>query len=836
MRLFTKKTVRRLWLTAVAAVVSLTANAQFSQTVQQYPTSDYSSVSAEFKLSDVAQALETDAATLAAAYDVWAEDPTVAEGTPMFQVKGSAGVLAPADATSWTANAGEMWMDAEGNAAPYGETAKFYAGINCDAENDLFVVYVGQMPEANAGGDVLKTTAVLNFNGKQATFDITYNILVMPEAPEPATILRSELSKLTFVGEQTITAERYDYQGYDGTTLTADMTGVAELLGTDVMSLYPVLPKVLFTNWYDTELGVMKDSLTQETTSGAAPGWWLRRTMYPQGHELQGELSDDLGAATYGADCSIFLEAFKLDPETNAITCTLGQFPGTCKAGENLNAEMYIIYGDKYYKLSYKVSIIEAPTQGIGDMTSVGNLTYEVNVHDQFAAYQTVQVNVDVDAIAAALGVETTGLEAKMLKDETSLYSGGGTANNGGFWVDANGFVCNWGETAATFWEPVADKDYSTINVGVFPGIEANVGATYTDILYFLSGDKYFSVTLNVNVIKKETGLAQTEWEIVAKKPAAVQVIASSSDYLVDGNQTQFTFTVAQATELLGTEDPILYIQNADSIPAQGGDIYAPYTKYLCSPAPGVWINKDGRGQSWAGSEQVPVGICWDTTTGKFTVYQVPGVNAIGSVFQASVFLVNEETGKMIEIPFTVSFVASLESVEVVGETSIKMPLASFDDTKVEIDLEAAAKALGVTVDDLTSGDNYYFKGQLANGLYSDGTTTDNGLFFNANGECDPYGDITLNIVNEGGVYYLAASAMIDVEEGFLKTGAICFEVDGKIYVYNLTFMDNESYNTGISDVKTANNANGRIYNLNGVELKQAKGLFIQNGKVYNIK
>ena len=100
MRLFTKKTVRRLWLTAVAAVVSLTANAQFAQTVQQYPTSDYSSVSAEFKLTDVAQALDTDAATLAAAYEVWAEDPTVVEGTPMFQVKGSAGVLAPADATS----------------------------------------------------------------------------------------------------------------------------------------------------------------------------------------------------------------------------------------------------------------------------------------------------------------------------------------------------------------------------------------------------------------------------------------------------------------------------------------------------------------------------------------------------------------------------------------------------------------------------------------------------------------------------------------------------------------------------------------------------------------
>ena len=835
MRLFTKKTVRQLWLTVVATVMSATANAQYSQTVQQYPTTDYSSVSAEFKLTDVAQTLGTDTATLARAYEAWREDPTAAEGTPLFQVKGSNGTPAPATSTEWTGNAGEMWMDGEGNAAPYGETAKFYAGTSCDVENDLFVVYVGQMPEANAGGDVLKTTALLNFNGKQATFDITFNILVMPEAPAPKTILRSELSTLTLVGEQTITAERYDYQGYDGTTLTADVTGVPEQLGTDVMALYPVLPQVLFTNWYDTELGVMKDSLTQETTAGVAPGWWLRRTMYPQGHELQGELSNDLGAAGYGSECSIFLEGFKLDPETNAITCTLGQYPGTCKAGDSLNAEMYIIYGDKYYKLTYKVNIIEAPAQGLDDMTNVGNLDYEINIHDQFANYQTVQVKVDVDAVAAALGLETTGLEAKMLKDETTLYSGGGTANNGGFWVDANGFVCNWGETAATFWEPVAEKDYSTINVGVYPGIESKVGNTYKDILYFLNGDKYYTVTLNVNIIKKEGGLSQSEWEIVAKKPAAVQVIASASDYFVDGNQTQFTFTVAQAAELIGTEEPMLYIQNDDSIPAQGGDIYAPYTKYLCTPAPGVWINKDGRGQSWAGNEQVPVGICWDTTTGKFTVYQVPGVNAIGSVFQASVYLVNEETGKMVEIPFTISFVASLESSEIVGQESIRIPLETFDDTSVEIDLAPAATALGVTVDDLLSKDNYYLKGMLANGLYSEGTTADNGLFFNTNGECDPYGDITLSIASEGGKCYIKVSAMADIEENFLKTGSFCFEIEGKAYIYNVTFMDSASY-AGISDVKDSSKAKGRIYNLKGVELKQAKGLFIQDGKVYIIK
>ena len=300
MKLFTEiSRVRQLLLTAAATLVSVAANAQFSQTVQQYPTTDYSNVAAEFKLTDVAQTLGTDATTLVAALDAWHNsiapeegEPAPQEGTPMFQVKGSTGAFAPADNVSWTGNPGEMWLDAEGNAVEYGDASKIFAGSNWDAENDVFAVFTGQMPGVFVGGEQAKFTAVLNYNGKQATFDITFNILALPDAPEPKTVLRSELGTMTMVGEKTLDVERFTHQSYDATLLSFELSGVAELLGTDAAALAPVLSKLLYTNLYDTELGVMQDQLTNETTSGVAPGWWLRRTQYPQGHEHQGEPSD----------------------------------------------------------------------------------------------------------------------------------------------------------------------------------------------------------------------------------------------------------------------------------------------------------------------------------------------------------------------------------------------------------------------------------------------------------------------------------------------------------------------------------------------------------------
>ena len=64
----------------------------------------------------------------------------------------------------------------------------------------------------------------------------------------------------------------------------------------------------------------------------------------------------------------------------------------------------------------------------------------------------------------------------------------------------------------------------------------------------------------------------------------------------------------------------------------------------------------------------------------------------------------------------------------------------------------------------------------------------------------------------------------------------MCFEIDSKRYVYNLTFVDPDQY-TGISNIVETSSTKDKIYDLSGRAIKKPlKGIYIQNGKKYVVK
>ena len=67
MKNFTLK-IKQLFA-AMLMLACIPASAQFTATVEQYANDDHSTVVAEFTLTEVAAALQTDTATLAAALD-----------------------------------------------------------------------------------------------------------------------------------------------------------------------------------------------------------------------------------------------------------------------------------------------------------------------------------------------------------------------------------------------------------------------------------------------------------------------------------------------------------------------------------------------------------------------------------------------------------------------------------------------------------------------------------------------------------------------------------------------------------------------------------------------
>ena len=216
--------------------------------------------------------------------------------------------------------------------------------------------------------------------------------------------------------------------------------------------------------------------------------------------------------------------------------------------------------------------------------------------------------------------------------------------------------------------------------------------------MYIVNEGKYHKLDILYKVTDKEAE-DQSGYTVVATRNAVVQVISSSTDYIVSGNQTVYTLTTATVNELIGTSSPELYCELADSITAKTGEKYAHYSDYLCDPAPGVWLGKQGQGHKWTGNSEAPVGICYAPSTGNFTIYQAPGANPVGSAYKTNLYLVNEETKDMVKVSFTIQFVSELVEINIVGEEDVTLPV-DLNGQNVDIDLSKAATALEVTVDE----------------------------------------------------------------------------------------------------------------------------------------
>lgn len=844
MRKITSLRVRQILLTAAAGFLSLTANAQYKQTVEQYPNSSWGVANATFKLTDVATTLGTDTTTLRTALQTWYEKNTADGATPsgdaMFQAYVD-DALVPTDASGYNGEFNGLWFGSDGTLQAYGNGSVWHAESGWDALANEFTISLLQYPSALTGGESFNKKFALTYGGKTATFDITYNILTPAAVPEPTTVKRSELAeKMTKVGEAAITAKRTDAQDFTADILKVDMKGVAEQLGIDKEAFPNMdLSKMIYTYWYDTELGVAKDSLTNTSTAGA-PGFWYRQTKYAQGEEHQGEDSPYLGAAAYGGEDKVFLEQFKI--QDDSLQCNLGQYPGVLKAGDNLIAPIYLIYGNKFYQINYNIICEEAPAKSLAEMTNVGNLDVNIEVSQLNGNYEVVYKEIDLDPIMAALGIDDKGkISFKVLKDEDSFYPGSTDAGAYGYWLSAEGYKTTWKDKDASplFITWSATDTPEKIGVGLFENLQNDAGKTFKSVVYYVVDDKYYTLTFNTSVITKEQA-PHNEWEIVATKKIAKQVIAGS-EYFADNNQTSYSLTPAECEELIGTSSPALYCDLADTLKVDG-KLYAPASVYRCDPAPGVWLGANGQGHAWANNDEAPIGICWlqsdayGLKAGDFAICNAPGnTKKAGDTYTATLYLVNEETNKMIKLDFNIAFVSELKSAETVGTQSVATYTADSDNA-FEIDLNAAATALGVSVEDLVSDETGYFKVMTPSGIYTNTDITPSaGVTFDENGDYNAGGDGVFGIAYDNGSFVVYMNSTPSTEAWDL-TVTFCFEVNEKMYVYNVRILDENTYTTGIKDINSDKTAkSGKIYNLQGMEVNApVKGqIYIQNGKKF---
>lgn len=840
--------VKHLMLTAVASLLGLTANAQYSQTVNQFPNNDYKAVPASFKLTDVAETLGTDTATLVNALQTWYDknkdlEKGTWEGEAMFQCNINDKWL-PEDASGYNSNFNGMWIGNDGDFHKSGEGAIWHAESAWSTKDNFFKINLYQMKDSLQGGESFNKKFALTYNGKTATFDVTYNIDVPLAIPEPATLRRDEMdTKLTKVGEVTFNVQRTDIQGYDNTVLKFDAKEMAEKLGVDYALFKSAdFTKMAYTVLYDSENGgIAGDSLTNNYTAGK-PGFWFAPTLYPQGSEHQGEPSSLLGANSYASADKFFIENFKFDGDS--ISCGLGQYPNMVKKGEKYEAHIYFILGDKYFETNFNIECIEAPTKHLSEMKKVDeiNLTFEHNQYEQ--DYKIHYADLDLKSILEKLGAtDTTDIKFLVLKDEDAFYAGGQNAGEYGYYLDADGYRSSWtddeGVTSPMFVTYEKKEHPERLGSGLFKGLQKNEGTSYKATVYYVYRDNYVAINITNNVVAS-TRPPQSQWEIVETREIN-KLVKAENAYLSNKNQTAYSLTNEECEKLLGVKVPMLYCNLADSLQTET-DFMVPYTysNYYCGPTPGVWLGTEGQGHGHTGNAECPVGISWlqkdenGMKAGDFFVFQAPGVWKPGETYKATLYLVNEDTYKMIKLNFNITFVGDINTAETVGTSQVNVVADPNGDAYFDIDLSKAAKALGVTEDELVDDGNDYFRAMSTAGTFTSDVIPSGGFTFGMNGEYDAADNGIFGIAYdpEAKKWVVFINQTLEAETWNVKT-AIAFVNDDKQYVYNINVMDQETFTTGIKDVKVNTSKNGKIYNLQGVEVKApVKGhIYIMNGK-----
>ena len=785
---------KKLMAVVVCLLAGMTAQAQFQGTVTQYPTSDYSNSPAKFKLTEVAQALETDTATLAKAYNTWQEAETW-EGENMFWLIGAN----DAATDEPTADGKGFWMTAEGERIGYGEGAIWFAFALVDVENDVFSINCGQMPNTMKAEDSGHAKFQLRYNGKSVNFEVTLNVVAKPvvDIPQP------ELAwgKLTIVEEITKDVTQKPRSGYDADKVEVDLTEALTKLGVSGDLLKDELSQLLFAKKaYVTEDAVMgaqmSDSLTNESSAGA-PGFWLRNFS-----DAEGNPTFECGRFAYDGDDCFYAEAFAFDTETGILSCNLGQMPNKLKGGNTYFADIYIVYGDKAIKIRYNLILPEVKVGTLEDYEKAGENTIRVEM-EPAESYDTKNFSIDIETMVNALGCQVGEIDDFYMLDSEIDFATGKNQEGVGYWVSMEGKVVNWGNDAMFYVTPKAD-DYSKFGVGQYPG-HMNIGDSARATLYFVAGSKYYQLNVDLVIVAPKQG--DVVFESVAQRSIEVQQVPVAYTWA-----SRVEIPEAWVEQQLGTSDWVLYALaplNEDGTEKEGN---AKYSKsYSITESPGFWMDGEGHNIGWSANARVGVSI--SQPSGHFALMQYENSINLGDVFRFPLFLVNEENGKMVTFNFTYSIVESVVEIEEVGSEDIAL-------------------------DALANGQ--YLHGITADGTYGSGVSLYDGLAFNDKGVCvteDPFMFFDAELNEDGKSITVTTCATADVADDYSAIGTVCFLIEGKRYVLNVKFVS-ETVFTGITENRTVPHTSlSAVYDLQGRKVvKTQRGLYIQNGRKYMVK
>ena len=761
--------------------------------VQDAANNAYAALTAEFSVAAVTEALGIEAITDATEYIV---NPTTWEAVENTTDGWRGG---DGDALGW----GDITEETRGYCVKISEPASGavdYLGAHHNGvwnEGETFTAYWGFV----AGGKAALVKVVVTFGPAAEEPEPEEPEVELPEA-------ETTIANLQIVGSVEVSNERYYTQGYESSDLAVAVPGLAEALGISQEDLASAFSRMIYIDQFSegTNTGVL-NLLT--VTDG-----WMRPFLDSETEQQTGEM---VGAA-YGADCDVYIQQMAYDAETGEVSFIMGQMPGGLELGDERFVSLYVVYGQKAFVIKYRVSFVEPPFNGLDDMVKVGEQTIDLS-QQPTNDYSFVSFSLDLEAIAALLGAEdVSDVQMQGLTDQGGL-SNDHTANNGGWWLTADGVVTGWGSGSAFFIEPTANSTWTEFHAGQFPDVSKG-GDTFTARLYLTYGANYYELTVNFTVTEKEELVDPDELHVVAERTITIQQELNDAYAWSEGVGIPLEYL----TETIGTAAPHLY-----ALAQESSEEKAVYTDdYTCDPKPGYWLTAEGRQTNWGNASPWGISVAVQAADDAiyFNAIQFPGETAVGNVLNGSFFLANTENGAMLQVNVIFKIVDQVSSAETVGEQTLVLKVGD-EECNQAIDLAAIAGLLGLESEDELLDANC-MSAMTEVGVFSDTHKPSNGLTVDSNGYVAE--DEIVGLYFDAGMIYTYCNSE-EAPANWKATVELSFENDGKRYLLHLTLVSADIYDdyVGIKGLGTA--AQSALYDLQGRKATAArKGIYIKNG------
>lgn len=833
-----RKTFTKLCMTLALVFVGLQSGwAQFSGSTTQYPTSDYSLTGITFSLSDVAAAVGTDTATLVADLDTWSTEYSAGTIAPSRFFVSENGVISTADYNQGAA--GGYWLNSEGIITTWGTTATWYTYPTWDATDDELTFWAGQFPDTLVAGGTCKATYVLEFNGQQATFDLTLNVLANPEI---SVVMPTQVdsANIEIVAEKSISVSQYVRTNTATEAAQIDLEDVFSLLGADINEVRYNMDSVMYAYTYDVNVDGKASYVTRTstTTLGNDPGWWMYPLVGDDGETHTGEIvSYDYNTT----ETVLSFGGFTLSSDS-ILSMAIGQNSGVAAEGTTYTGSVLLAYNNKAVKVNVSVALVEVPTLPLSQMTEVGDTTFTIT-RESTLGYTGTSLSIDVDAIAALLGVESSAdISFQALASEGTLTTNS-TANNGGYWMNESGYVMSYGTGCYFFVEPASSSSYATLNLGTYPDAFSETG-TYNFAMYFVGGTNYYELNFDVTVTVETAEVEPEDFVSVATIEEEIEIIPDATNYTTDDMVT--TLDMDYIAEMIGTSSPLLYTYAA---PADDSSEPTLTDSYTCTPNPGFWMGPEGYNGSWGASTGV-YGMTY--ASGEIIWYQYPGSRSVGESYPGTFFFVNGSTGQMVTYKVTVSYVSEYSAkITDVGSEDIIIAMGVDDPLYTTVDMTNAFTALGITEEEFPT---VALVARASNAKYLDESNYDiDGFMFDADGYALDANDeasalnalyyIALTDENDGSIQFAAFSigdAPNAATTGYNSKFGLVY--NNQRYVFNISLYDEDKY-TGIESTEAYDATTADVISTTGVVVRKnatnLKGLpagtYIYKGNKYAV-